>query len=55
MLYHEAQHSKPIFWSERKLYKEYDSKSSVEKFSGRESQMVWRQDEPIGSEPPVVN
>jgi hypothetical protein len=48
-------HKRPIFSSERILHKYYYRKSSVEKkISGRESQGAWRQDELIGSQPPVV-
>jgi hypothetical protein len=36
------------------LHTDYDSSGSVEKISGRESQGAWRQDELIGSKPPVV-
>jgi hypothetical protein len=37
------------------LHKDYDSKGSFEKkIAGRESQGAWRQDELIGSKPPVV-
>jgi hypothetical protein len=43
----------PIFSSERTLHKDYYRKSSVEKKSGR-LKKVWRQDELIGSKPPVV-
>jgi hypothetical protein len=35
------------------LRKDYDHKGSVE-ISGRDSQRVWRQDEMVGGEPPVV-
>jgi hypothetical protein len=48
--------AKPIFSSERKLHKAYYVNGSIEKekFSGRESQGSWRQDELIGCKPPVV-
>jgi hypothetical protein len=36
------------------LHKDYDSKGSVEKISGREFGGVWRQYEMIGGKPPVV-
>jgi hypothetical protein len=36
------------------LHKEYDRKDSVEKISGREPQGASRQDEVIGSKPPVI-
>jgi hypothetical protein len=36
------------------LHKDYDSKYSVEKNAGRESQGVFRQEELIGGKPPVV-
>jgi hypothetical protein len=37
------------------LHKDYDRKGSVDKkISGREFQGAWRQDELIGSKPPVV-
>jgi hypothetical protein len=37
------------------LYKDYDSKGSVEKnISGREPQGAWRQDELIDGKPPIV-
>jgi hypothetical protein len=37
------------------LHKEYYRKSSVgKKFSGRESEAAYRQDELIGGKPPVV-
>jgi hypothetical protein len=37
------------------LHKDYDRKGSVaKKFSGRESQGAWRQDELIGGTLPVV-
>jgi hypothetical protein len=36
------------------LHKDYESKYSVEKNAGRESQGARRQDEPIDSEPPGV-
>jgi hypothetical protein len=36
------------------LLKDYDRKGSVEKISGLNSQGAWRQDELIGSKPPVV-
>jgi hypothetical protein len=40
---------KPIFSSERTLHKDYYNKGLGEKkFSGREPQGVWRQDELIG-------
>jgi hypothetical protein len=39
---------------ERMLYKNYDRKGSVTKYSGREPQGVWRQDELIGGKPPGV-
>jgi hypothetical protein len=45
---------KPIFSSESVLRKDFDSKGSVEKISGRESQGAWRQDELIGGKQPVV-
>jgi hypothetical protein len=44
----------PNFSSERMLHKDYDSKGSDEKMSGRESQGAWRQDKLIGGKPPVV-
>jgi hypothetical protein len=44
----------PILSSKRILYKGYNSKGSVKKFSGREPQGAWRQDEPIGGIPPFV-
>jgi hypothetical protein len=40
------------------LHKDYDRKGSVAKKtkdSGHEPQEAWRQDEPIGGKPPVVN
>jgi hypothetical protein len=36
------------------LYKDHESKFSVEKIAGRESQGACRQDELIGGKPPVV-
>jgi hypothetical protein len=36
------------------LHKDYESKHSVEKNAGRESQEACRQDELIGGKPPVV-
>jgi hypothetical protein len=36
------------------LHKDYESKYSVEKIAGRESQGACRQDELIASKPPVV-
>jgi hypothetical protein len=36
------------------LHKDYQSKYSVEKFAGRESQGACRQDELFGRKPPVV-
>jgi hypothetical protein len=36
------------------LHKDYDSKGSTEKISGRGSQGTWHQDELISGEPPVV-
>jgi hypothetical protein len=36
------------------LHKDYESKCSVEKYAGRESQGACRQDELIGGKPPVV-
>jgi hypothetical protein len=36
------------------LHKDYDRKGSVEKNTGRESQVAWRQDELIGGTPPVL-
>jgi hypothetical protein len=36
------------------LHKDYDSKCSVEKNTGRDPQEACRQDEPIGGKPPVV-
>jgi hypothetical protein len=36
------------------LHKDYDSKGSVEKIFDLESQGAWRQDELIGSKPPVT-
>jgi hypothetical protein len=39
------------------LHKDYDRKGSVakkKKISGREPQGAWRQDELIGSKPPVI-
>jgi hypothetical protein len=46
---------RPIFSSERMLYKDYDRGCSVEKKkSSRESQGARRQDELIGGKPPVV-
>jgi hypothetical protein len=37
------------------LHKDYNRKRSVAKnVSGRDSQGTWRQDEPIGGKPPVV-
>jgi hypothetical protein len=46
---------RPILSSERNLHKEYNGKCSVgEKNTGREPQDTWRQDEMIGSKPPVT-
>jgi hypothetical protein len=45
---------RPILSSERKFHKEYESKYSVEKNAGCESQGAWGQDELIGGKPPVV-
>jgi hypothetical protein len=39
---------RPTLSSERILYKDYESKYSVEKNAGRESQEACRQDELIG-------
>jgi hypothetical protein len=36
------------------LHKDYNRMCSVEQSTGRESQGVWRQDELIGGNPPVV-
>jgi hypothetical protein len=36
------------------LHEDYDRKGSVEKISGREFQVAWRQDELIGGKPLVV-
>jgi hypothetical protein len=36
------------------LHKDYDSKDSAEKVSGRDAQGAWRQDELISGKPPVV-
>jgi hypothetical protein len=44
----------PIIPSKKLLHKDYDSKKSCEKISGRNPQGAWRQDELIGGEPPVV-
>jgi hypothetical protein len=38
----------PILSSERMLHKYYDHRGLVEKIAGRESQVVWRQDDLIG-------
>jgi hypothetical protein len=47
--------TRPILSSERMLYKDYDRRcSNKKKNSGRESQGAGRQDELIGSKPPVV-
>jgi hypothetical protein len=46
--------NKLIFLSEKMLNKDYHSKSSAKKISGRGSQGIWRQDQLIGDEPPVV-
>jgi hypothetical protein len=49
------QGDKPIFSSERTLYRGYARKSSIgKKNAARESQGAWRQDELIGGKPPVV-
>jgi hypothetical protein len=45
---------RPILSSERMLYEDHESKCSVEKIAGRESQGACRQDELIGAKPPVV-
>jgi hypothetical protein len=46
---------RPILSSERKLYKDYDHRSSIEKKnSGRESQGARRQNELFGGKPPVL-
>jgi hypothetical protein len=46
---------KPILSPERLLYKDYDSRCSIEKKnSDRESQWAWLQDELFGGKPPVV-
>jgi hypothetical protein len=45
---------RPILLSERMLHKDYDRKCAVEKIVGRDSQRAWREDELIGSKPPVV-
>jgi hypothetical protein len=45
---------KPILSSARMLHKDYDSRCSIEKKSGRESQGAWREDELIAGKPPVV-
>jgi hypothetical protein len=48
-------YDRPILSSERRLYKDYDRKGSVEKkIDGRESQGAWGQNELIGGKPPVV-
>jgi hypothetical protein len=36
------------------LHKDYDSKGSVEKISGRDPQGAWQQDELMGGKLPVV-
>jgi hypothetical protein len=36
------------------LHKDYESKCSVEKITGREPQGACRQDELIGGKPPVI-
>jgi hypothetical protein len=43
-----------ILSSERMLHKDHDSKGSVGKIAGRESQGAWCQDELIGGKPSVV-
>jgi hypothetical protein len=45
---------RPILSSESMLHKHYESKYSVEKNVGRETQGACRQDELIGGKPPVV-
>jgi hypothetical protein len=45
---------RPILSLERMLHSDYNRKCSVEKYAGRESQGVCRQDELIGGRPPVV-
>jgi hypothetical protein len=45
---------KPILSSEMMLDKDYDSKGSVAKKSGRDPQGAWCQDEMIGGKPTVV-
>jgi hypothetical protein len=46
---------RPIFSSERMLYRDYDRRSSTEENnSGRESQGARRQDELLGGKPSVV-
>jgi hypothetical protein len=45
---------KPILSSEMVLHRDYDSKGSVEKISGRESQKAWHQDKLIGGKPSVL-
>jgi hypothetical protein len=46
---------RPIISSERMLHKDYNLKCLVGKIiTGRESQGAYRQDELIGSKPPVV-
>jgi hypothetical protein len=46
---------RPILSSERILHKDYDYKGSIgKKFTGRESQGAWCQDELIGGKSPVV-
>jgi hypothetical protein len=45
---------KPFLSSERMIHKDYDCKGPLKKFSGRDPQEAWREDELIGSKWPVV-